>query len=141
MGALFTTVPSIRVSRVGGVTRVSVMVSVRDSVTCKGLPASSGNTIATFENAYQTLVTIFVSLKLTLHHSTDKRTHRYVMEHWFVLASNLYITSLQIINKDNPVRLLPHIGHLEILTKQLGKFNYAVIRYNLLFSDFCVIFS
>ena len=32
VGALFTMVSSIRVSRVGSVSRVSVMVSVRDSV-------------------------------------------------------------------------------------------------------------
>ena len=32
VGALFTTVSSIRVSRASRVTRVSVMVSVRDSV-------------------------------------------------------------------------------------------------------------
>ena len=34
MGALFTTVSSIRVSRVGRVSRVNVMVSVGDSVKC-----------------------------------------------------------------------------------------------------------
>ena len=34
VGALFTTVSSIRVSRDGRVSRVSVMVSVRDSVKC-----------------------------------------------------------------------------------------------------------
>jgi len=34
VGALFTTISSIRVSRVGRVSRVSVMVSVRDSVKC-----------------------------------------------------------------------------------------------------------